>query len=103
MTTRNALYVMALLQWGEDAQIAMALEEMCELSHALLKFWRSTYRGTDPKVLAQIHEEIADVEIMTEQLRLIFASPAIDKWKDMKIGRLEERLTNRTVKKETEQ
>lgn len=103
MTTRNELYVMALLQWGEGPQIAMALEEMCELSHALLKYWRSPYKGVDPKIFDKIHEEIADVEIMMEQLRLIFASPAIDKWKQIKIDRMEERLSEKTVKRETEQ
>lgn len=61
----------ALMRWGSEAQIIKACEELAELSAALLK-----YANTDdeqrPSMLRHIREEMADAEIMLEQLALIF-------------------------------
>ena len=67
----DLIYVKAMERWGRDAQIVKAAEEMAELSAVLLK-----YVNTDEKqrssLVEHIREEMVDVEIMLEQLGLVF-------------------------------
>ena len=56
--------------YGVSAQVDMAIEEMSELTKALLKNRRSG--GDSAKLRDDIIEEIADVTIMIEQLTMIF-------------------------------
>lgn len=69
-----ALYEGAVHKFGEKAQILMAIEEMSELTKALLKYLRFKEfgQGEEGDVLAAISEERADVEIMLNQLHVIF-------------------------------
>lgn len=69
-----ALYEQAVEQFGESAQILMAVEEMSELQKALLKYLRfkDHEQGDEAEILAAISEERADVEIMLNQLHVIF-------------------------------
>ncbi|NCC70998.1 hypothetical protein EOM09_05430 [bacterium] len=53
--------------WGEDAQIMAAIQEMAELIKELTDIRRNR---TDENKLAS---EIADVQIMLEQLKYIFS------------------------------
>lgn len=78
------IYRDALDLWGFDAQVKMAIEEMAELIVKLVKFNRNTNGST----MDEICEEIADVEIMMEQCRLIFGVLATDKAKREKLLRL---------------
>jgi len=64
-----ALYEQAVAQFGEEHQILIAIEEMSELTKALVKYLRY---GGNPDILASIQEERADVEIMLNQLHVIF-------------------------------
>ena len=82
------VYKQASDKWGEKAQIIVAIEEMAELTQALTKYLR-----TD-QLCDNIAEELADVEIMTEQLRLIFDKLKydIDRHKEAKIFRLQKKL-----------
>lgn len=89
------LYRKALNTWGQLAQIDMAVEECAELIKALCK-WK---RGLDNETVDPLLEEMADVEIMLEQLKMIYnykySNGAIDKFKDIKrqkLERLEKRL-----------
>ena len=66
----------------------MALEELIELSHAIMKF----IRRENILTVEKIEEEIADVEIMMAQLRLIFNKNRINKIKAKKKRRLQKRL-----------
>jgi len=59
------IYEKAIEKWG-DKQIIVAMEEMAELIKELSKH----LRGRENK--KEITEEIADVEIMIEQLKLMF-------------------------------
>lgn len=52
----------AILKWGAEKQIKKAAEECAELIQALLKGWSQD----------NIDEEIADVEIMIAQLKMIY-------------------------------
>lgn len=64
-----ALYEQAVAQFGAECQILIAIEEMSELTKALIKYLRY---GGNPDILASIQEERADVEIMLNQLHVIF-------------------------------
>jgi NTP pyrophosphatase (non-canonical NTP hydrolase) len=64
-------------KYGSSPQIDMAIEEMSELTKALLKYRRLNY-GIHPqeeidKRRKDIADEIADVEILIFQLRNIFS------------------------------
>jgi len=72
----------ALNKFGEQNQKDMAIEEMAELTQALLK----ERRGGDHNVA----EEIADVTIVLDQLKLLY--PEWKSWEQIKLARLNERL-----------
>ena len=55
--------------YGTKSQEDVAIEEMAELQKAILKHRR--YTGDETR--AEIIDEIADVEIMIEQLKIIFS------------------------------
>lgn len=60
----------AVNTWGMDAQIDMVIEEMSELTKALLKYRRSTHEHFSSR-FDDIAEEHADVQIMLSQLQYI--------------------------------
>lgn len=74
-------YAEAVRAYGKQSQLVMAMEEMSELTKELSK----NLRGADnSKALA---EEIADVEIMLEQLKVIFRNRAlVDRIRAGKLG-----------------
>lgn len=75
----------AIEVYGADNQELVALEECCELVTAI----NHKRRGREHNIA----EEIADVEIMLEQLKIINNCGAdVDKIKKQKIARLERRL-----------
>ena len=82
----------ALEHYGERAQVDMMLEEMAELSKALLKLRRvKKHEITEPLFLVKnVEEEIADVEIVLNQMKLLFPGWGI--WMEAKLQRLEERI-----------
>jgi len=75
---------LAIAFYGREKQIRKTLEELAELSvelhHAL------DGRGDSAKIL----EEMADVEIVLSQMKLLYGST--DGWKEKKLARLEERI-----------
>ena len=82
----------ALVMYGQQAQIDMMLEEMAELSKALLKLRRAKkHEITEPLFLVKnVEEEIADVQIVLNQMKLLFPGWGI--WMQAKLQRLEERI-----------
>lgn len=78
----------ALKTYGVDAQVISTAEECAELVMALLQ----AYRGRYPVDSDQVAEEIADVEIMLAQLRLI---PGMDRRVSGFVGRKLKRLKER--------
>ena len=92
---REELYQKAIEKWGAVSQIEMLNEESIELALAVRKFLRnnknSEYEFTNATNLI---EEIADVEIMIEQLCYIFTNfrEQIQEVKDFKLQRLEKRI-----------
>ena len=87
------IYKETLKQWGMDAQINMAIEEMAELISALQHLRRQESWGHQA-TLSEVTEEIADVEIMMEQLKYMFDinSLAIFEIKEKKLNRLKKLL-----------
>lgn len=82
----------ALEHYGERAQVDMMLEEMAELSKALLKLRRAQkFREPGQWLLMEdVEEEIADVQIVLNQMKLLFPGWGI--WMQAKLQRLEERI-----------
>ena len=84
---RKAIYEVALQKWGAGAQAIVTVEEMSELTKEICKLHRGRI---DMEALA---DEIADVTIMLEQLRLIFdLNDAVCHHMDIKVLRLQSRL-----------
>jgi len=75
--------------WGEDAQLRMCIEEMSELTKEICKYWRA--KGYDPTKETQarknIQEEVADVLICANQVKMIFGEDEVEKMIDYKINR----------------
>lgn len=61
---RRDIMLRAIHRYGEAAQIDMAVEEMAELTKALCKVKRATPGATTTAAIANVIEEIADVQIM---------------------------------------
>lgn len=77
----------AIDMWGCDAQLKMVLEEMSELAKEICKFWRGK-NNTE-----SIADEVADVEIMLAQAKLIFGiEKTVEQHKVDKLERLKMRL-----------
>lgn len=84
---RKVIYEAALEKWGEQSQTMMAVEEMSELTKEICKLYRGKH---DMDALA---EEIADVTIMLEQLRLIYGiNDLVRAHMDAKVLRLQARV-----------
>ena len=87
MIHEMSLLQRAIAKYGKDAQMKMVLEEMSELQKEICKLWR----GKDN--LPEIAEEIADVEIMLDQLKLMLDIPyQVEQHRQNKLQRLQERL-----------
>ena len=96
MTSKETMHK-AINTYGVGNQIIKTVEELSELSQALCKsLIRLNY--TKEKISLEsvdnIFEEMADVEIMLEQCKMIFykSEDKINDYKNKKIKRLERRL-----------
>lgn len=72
--------------YGKEKQTIKAMEELAELTQALSK----ALLGEE----SNIAEEIADVEIMLEQLKLLWETRSIQTIKEEKLDRQLERIEN---------
>lgn len=83
----RAIFQKALDTWGADAQALCLLEEMAELQDALCKYKRGRRSRDD------IAEEIADVGIMLDQMKLHFQiEEDVEAQRARKTARIKERL-----------
>lgn len=79
----------ALDTYGSTLQIVVMMEETSELQKELCKYLRG--RGS----FEHIAEEIADVEIMLEQMKMLFCcADDVRNERRRKVERLKERLDN---------
>lgn len=77
----------ALQTFGMQAQILMVLEEMAELQKELCKYLRNGESDD-----CRIAEELADVEIMLDQMKLLFGTGRVQREREKKVQRLRARL-----------
>lgn len=98
MTTeeRRALLDRAITAYGAPAQMDMAVEEMAELTKALCKVKRVSCAAEAKAVLENVVEEMADVQIMLDQLRIIFGHSTAEA-EEYKLERLKKRLDTATA------
>jgi len=85
---KTDIYRRAVKKWGKDAQLWQTVEELAEFLDALAKRIRGRPEGTN------LPEEIADLEIMLEQVCIIFGihRKEVEDIKKQKLARLMERL-----------
>lgn len=90
---REELYQKAIEKWGVVSQIEMLNEESTELALAVRKYIRH-WKSDDIKYVINLVEEIADVEIMIEQVCSIHPHfrDKIEEIKEFKLQRLEKRI-----------
>lgn len=80
----------ALEAFGAEAQITMVFEEMAELQDVLCKFLRGR---VDEDTRTHIAEEIADVEIMLQQMVMLFdCAGQVETFRRYKLERLAGRI-----------
>jgi NTP pyrophosphatase (non-canonical NTP hydrolase) len=90
------LYKRALKYWGKEAQIEMMIEEASELIVALQHYKR--YAMNKPNNESNWHygehvcEEIIDVQIMINQIKLMFDKEKLSIWRYQKLCQLVERI-----------
>ena len=80
----------AVRTWGRDAQMLMMVEEMSELTKEICKFYRTTDDESASAVAGNIREEMADVQIMLDQMKILFGG--IEDQEGKKLDRLARRL-----------
>ena len=86
--TPQEIFRKAVQTWGKAAQIDMMIEEMAELTKALL----NERRGRDNNIA----EEMADVRIMLEQMAVIFQNAGeVERIFREKVTRIDQRLSKR--------
>ena len=84
---RCKTYTNAILAFGEQNQLIVAIEELSECQKEICKI----LRGGDG--LRNLAEEIADATIMLEQIQLIFSiNDCVCNFMDEKIKRLDYRV-----------
>lgn len=86
MQNEKAIYKKAINLWGVNNQIEMLVEECAEVIHSIKKLHRKRISKRD------VCGELADLEIMLEQMRLIFNPIDIDRAREQKISRLLDRI-----------
>ncbi len=88
---RREIEIRAIHQYGISSQQEMCIEEMAELTKALCKLRRHIENAPEfYKTHENVVEEIADVQIMLDQMRMIFGSTA--DMEDYKLNRLWARM-----------
>ena len=83
---RKLIFDKAFKLNGIEMQLTVAIEELAELQQALCKYKRGEKHN--------VEEEIADVKIIIEQLEMLFDKNVIERWKNKKVARLNERLSD---------
>ena len=81
----------AIAKWGESLQIDMVQEECAELIAAINRFKRG--RAT----MADVVQEMADVQIMLWQAQEIFVAPPLGEAIKGKVERLRQRIATTTL------
>lgn len=90
---RNQILHDAVDTFGRDSQMMMMVEEMSELTKAISKFTRYGYDNAGILLYSiDVIEEIADVQIVLDQMKIIFDRQSIEHVEQEKLKRLENRI-----------
>lgn len=91
MTAENEGKILetAIGRWGVEKQVDKCIEEMAELTKELLKYRLVKDEDAEER-LHRILEEIADVQIMINQMQLIYGDAS--DWEEYKLQKLAKRL-----------
>ena len=83
----------AIETYGVQAQCDVAVEEMAELTKAIMKIRRvaDDYEKTQA-ALDNLLEEIADVDIMIDQMKIMWGPKQVEEYRKKKLERLKRRL-----------
>lgn len=84
MKNEIQIYKNAINKWGKETQINMVIEELAELISVLAKRNRKINGKNNDEICA----EIADCQIMLNQLKIIYNSKKINDFKYKKLERL---------------
>lgn len=85
---QKGIMLQALSRYGVDAQDDIAIEEMSELTKAIIKNRRYKTFAT----LENLYEELADVYIMLEQIMMSLDKDRVQSYVNSKLEKLNERL-----------
>lgn len=92
----RGLYNKAIDLYGADLQMNMGIEECAELIKALSKLVRCRGLPAQPYLhlmaMENIIEELADVQIMVEQISILVGEVKVKEAKKRKLERLAERV-----------
>lgn len=89
----SSLLKKTIEKFGNDAQLDQAIEECSELILALCKYKRYSDNITE-EIYDNVIEEIADVQIMIDQLKFMFDEKVIEQCKEKKINKLIKIINN---------
>ena len=87
---RDIVFRRCICDYGTQPQVDMMIEEMSELTKAVCKLARANIGAEAELAVASIREEMADVQIMLDQMKVMFGDPVDQERK--KIARLRRRL-----------
>jgi len=84
----------AIDRYGVQAQSDQCVQECAELTQAIMKIRQLSIASHTEQVAAleNIIEEIADVGIMIDQMRMIYGAADVDAARERKLVRLAQRL-----------
>jgi NTP pyrophosphatase (non-canonical NTP hydrolase) len=89
--TQSNIYEEAIKKFGVPAQVDMLIEEMAELTQALLKWRRCKENALD-----NVCEELVDVEIVLAQIKTGLDINLIGEFRTAKLTRLRELLNKKS-------
>lgn len=85
----------AIETYGVQAQCDVAIEEMAELTKAIVKIRRvADDYGKTQAALDNLLEEIADVDIMVDQMKIMWGPKQVEEYRRRKLERLNRRLND---------
>lgn len=83
----------AIKTYGVQAQCDVAIEEMAELTKAIMKLRRvADDYGKTQAALDNLLEEIADVDIMIDQMKIMWGPKQVEGYREKKLERLAKRM-----------
>ena len=95
MLDGESIMQQAIKTYGVQSQCDVAVEEMAELTKAIMKIRRvADDYGKTQAALENLLEEIADVDIMIDQLKIMWGPKQVEEYRRRKLERLNRRLND---------